>query len=184
MPTPANQGRRFKLEELKTNPDGLTIYICLPSIRLSTHRAFFRLFVNLAFASIEQLGEQVKPAVKTKDGKPIKTLFMLDEAYSMGKMNIITTAAPLFASYGVPHDVLLARPEPDESPLWRPLPKPDGQLRDFVVLQQPRPVYLEHDRNTFGQDLALWRTVMGICHWMPMPKVDKRIRRVLKPIRC
>jgi type IV secretion system protein VirD4 len=101
MPTPANQGRRFKLEELKTNPDGLTIYICLPSIRLATHRAFFRLFVNLAFASIEQLGEQVKPAVTTKNGKPIKTLFMLDEAYSMGKMNIITTAAPLFASYGV-----------------------------------------------------------------------------------
>jgi type IV secretion system protein VirD4 len=100
MPTPANQGRRFKLEELKTNPDGLTIYICLPSIRLATHRAFFRLFVNLSFASIEQLGEQVKPAVKTKDGKSINTLFMLDEAYSMGKMNIITTAAPLFASYG------------------------------------------------------------------------------------
>jgi len=101
MPTPVNQGRRFKLDELKTNPDGFTVYICLPSIRLSTHRAFFRLFVNLSFAAIEQLGEQVKPAVKTKDGNPIKTLFMLDEAYSMGKLNIITTAAPLFASYGV-----------------------------------------------------------------------------------
>lgn len=101
MKTDANQGNNFKLSELKTNSDGLSLYVCLPSIRLTTHRAFFRLFVNLAFAAIEQLGEKIQPAVKDKHGQPIKTLFLLEEAHTLGSLKVVLTAAALFASYGV-----------------------------------------------------------------------------------
>lgn len=81
----------FDLSELKTAPDGLTIYVCLPAGRMATCNRWFRLFVNLALEAMER--ERTKPA--------IPVLAVLEEFHVLGHMQQIETAAALVAGFGM-----------------------------------------------------------------------------------
>jgi len=84
-------GHSFDLTELKTAPNGTTIYLCLPAGRMSTCNRWFRLFVNLALEAMER--EATKPA--------IPVLLCLDEFAVLGHMRQIEVAAGQIAGFGV-----------------------------------------------------------------------------------
>jgi len=81
----------FDLAELKTAPQGLTIYLCLPAGRMATCNRWFRLFVNLAFEAMER--ERAKPKI------PI--LAVLEEFHVLGHMQQVEVAAALVAGFGM-----------------------------------------------------------------------------------
>ncbi|MBL4712113.1 MAG: type IV secretory system conjugative DNA transfer family protein [Gammaproteobacteria bacterium] len=81
----------FDLSELKTAPNGTTIYLCLPAGRMSTCNRWFRLFVNLAIEALER--EASKP--------DIPVLLCLDEFAVLGHMQQIEVAAGQIAGFGV-----------------------------------------------------------------------------------
>ncbi|MBU1210921.1 MAG: type IV secretory system conjugative DNA transfer family protein [Alphaproteobacteria bacterium] len=85
-------GHDFDLGELKTAPQGLTIYLCLPAGRMATCNRWFRLFVNLAFEAMER-ERRVKPA--------IPVLAVLEEFHVLGFMQQLETAAALIAGFGM-----------------------------------------------------------------------------------
>ena len=90
-------GDSLDLARLKTERDGMTIYLCLPASRMGTHGRWFRLFINMA---IEEMGRTAgRPATD------LQTLFVLDEFHVLGHMQIIATAAALMA--GDPYHVKL-----------------------------------------------------------------------------
>lgn len=84
-------GHGFDLSELKTAPNGTTIYLCLPAGRMSTCNRWFRLFVNLALEALER--EESKP--------DIPVLLCLDEFPVLGHMRQIEVAAGQIAGFGV-----------------------------------------------------------------------------------
>ena len=79
----------FDLEDLKR--ERLTVYLCLPAMRLGTCSRWFRLFVNLALAAMER--EPVKPQ------PPV--LLCLDEFPAMGYLKTVEDAAGQIAGFGV-----------------------------------------------------------------------------------
>jgi type IV secretion system protein VirD4 len=81
----------FDLSELKTAPDGMTIYLCLPAGRMATCNRWFRLFVNLALETMERV--RIKPKV------PV--LGVLEEFHVLGHMQQLETAAALVAGFGM-----------------------------------------------------------------------------------
>ena len=86
-------GHDFDLSDLKTGIDGkpVSIYLCLPAMRMSTCNRWLRLFVNLALAAMEQTPGKPKPSV----------LFCLDEFPVLGHMKSIEDAAGQIAGFGV-----------------------------------------------------------------------------------
>lgn len=81
----------FQLTDLKTAPEGLTIYLCLPAGRMSTCNRWFRLFVNLALEAMER--EKAKPE--------IPVLAVLEEFHVLGHMQQLETGAALVAGFGM-----------------------------------------------------------------------------------
>lgn len=79
----------FNLSELKTGR--ATVYVVLPPQYLETHAAFMRLFVRCA----------INEMAKGGSGRGEKCLFILDEFFSLGKMDSIVKSAGLMPSYGV-----------------------------------------------------------------------------------
>lgn len=88
-------GHDFDLKDLKTQ--ALTVYLCLPAMRLGTCARWLRVFVNLTLAAME--AEQAKPDV------PV--LMVLDEFATLGKMRAIEDAAGQIAGFGVKLWVIL-----------------------------------------------------------------------------
>lgn len=84
-------GHDFDLTEMKTAPEGMTVYLCLPAARLATCSRWFRLFVNLALEAMER--EQTMP--------PVPVLLCLDEFATLGHMQQIEAAAGQIAGFGV-----------------------------------------------------------------------------------
>lgn len=84
-------GHDFDLTDMKTAPEGMTIYLCLPAARLATCTRWFRLFVNLALEAMER--EQTMP--------PVPVLLCLDEFAALGHMRQIEAAAGQIAGFGV-----------------------------------------------------------------------------------
>lgn len=78
----------FDIFDMKRDP--VTIYLVLPPEYLHTHARFLRLFVNLAVRVASKGG---------KGDQPI--LFMLDEFYSLGRLDSLAKAAANIRSYGV-----------------------------------------------------------------------------------
>lgn len=78
----------FDVRDLKKKP--MTVYVVLPPQYLDEHKRFMRMFVNLAIRGMS-VGRKPRHAV----------LFILDEFYSLGRLNIIEKAAGLLASYGL-----------------------------------------------------------------------------------
>lgn len=83
------EGHDFDLTDLKQTK--LTVYLCLPAMRLGTCSRWLRLFVNLALAQFE--------ADATKPELPV--LMCLDEFAVLGKVRSIEDAAGQIAGFGV-----------------------------------------------------------------------------------
>ena len=81
----------FRLESLKERR--VTIYLCLPSMRLATHGKWFRMFVSMALDAMERTG----PIKKNQH----RVLFCLDEFAAIGRMETVEKAAGQIASFGV-----------------------------------------------------------------------------------
>ena len=81
----------FDLTDLKTAPNGMTVYLCLPAGRLGTCNRWLRLFINLALESMERMAAKPK----------IPVLFCMDEFPILGHMKHIEDAAGQIAGYGV-----------------------------------------------------------------------------------
>lgn len=79
----------FDLTELKTGK--ISLFVILPPQYLETHAAYLRLFVR---ASIEAM---MKSGVR-KSGR---CLFILDEFYSLGRLDIVSKSAGLMRDYGL-----------------------------------------------------------------------------------
>lgn len=83
------EGHDFELADLKREP--VTLYLCLPALRLHTCRGWLRLLINQFLSAMER--EKIRPDI------PVLTI--LDEAAVLGRMDEITTAAGLLAGLDV-----------------------------------------------------------------------------------
>jgi Type IV secretory system Conjugative DNA transfer/Bacterial SH3 domain len=83
----------FDLGELKTNPQGLTVYLTLPQRFMETHYRWLRLMIVLAVGEMERI--KGRPAT----GHP--TLFLLDEFAGLKRMEVIENAAAQAAGFGI-----------------------------------------------------------------------------------
>ena len=83
----------FKLSELKTRPEGLSLYLCLPQRYMNTHYRWLRMMISLTVTEMEKV--RGRPAT----GHPI--LMVLDEFAGLKRMEVIETAAAQIAGYGV-----------------------------------------------------------------------------------
>lgn len=88
---PGPEAARFTLTDLKSAPEGLTVYLCLPAGRMGTCSRWFRLFVNLVFEAMER--EKSKP--------DIPVLAVLEEFHVLGHMQQLESAAALVAGFGM-----------------------------------------------------------------------------------
>jgi type IV secretory pathway TraG/TraD family ATPase VirD4 len=83
----------FQLSELKTLPEGLSVYLCLPQRYMSTHYRWLRMMIALTVTEMEKVRGQ--PVT----GHPV--LMILDEFAGLKRMEVIETAVAQIASYGV-----------------------------------------------------------------------------------
>ncbi len=79
----------FKLSDLKTGD--ASVYLVLPPDYLENDGAFLRLFVRCAISAMARGGS----------GRGKECLFILDEFFSLGKMDIVQTSSGSMPSYGV-----------------------------------------------------------------------------------
>ncbi len=79
----------FSFDDVKRKPT--TIYLSLPAMRFATHGRWLRLMINCALEAMERTRKQPKDPV----------LFLMDEFFSLGRMERIEKAAGLMAGYGV-----------------------------------------------------------------------------------
>ncbi|KAB1085061.1 type IV secretory system conjugative DNA transfer family protein [Neorhizobium galegae] len=91
------KGHDFNLSELKTAPQGMTVYLCLPANRMKRCNRWLRMFINLLLDAMER--EKTKPA--------LPVLACLDEFPVLGHMEQLETAAGQIASFGVKLWVIL-----------------------------------------------------------------------------
>tara|TARA_R110002049_G_scaffold285233_1_gene466040 strand:+ start:10089 stop:11597 length:1509 start_codon:yes stop_codon:yes gene_type:complete len=85
------RGHDFDLEDLKKDPQGISVYLVLPATRMSSCNRWLRLFVNQLFDAMER--ERTVPKV------PVLTV--LDEFPVLGFMKQLQDAAGQIASFGV-----------------------------------------------------------------------------------
>jgi type IV secretory pathway TraG/TraD family ATPase VirD4 len=83
----------FQLSELKTRPEGLSLYLCLPQRYMSTHYRWLRMMIALTVTEMEKV--RGKPAT----GHPV--LLVLDEFAGLKRMEVIEHAVAQIAGYGV-----------------------------------------------------------------------------------
>jgi type IV secretory pathway TraG/TraD family ATPase VirD4 len=83
----------FALAELKTRPEGLSLYLCLPQRYMSTHYRWLRMMIALTVTEMEKV--RGKPVT----GHPV--LMVLDEFAGLKRMEVIENAVAQIAGYGV-----------------------------------------------------------------------------------
>lgn len=79
----------LRLRDLKRKP--VTVYLCLPAARMSTHAKWMRLILNMTMAALEV--EQSKPE--------LPVLFMLEEFAALGHMRALEQGAAYMAGFDV-----------------------------------------------------------------------------------
>lgn len=84
-------GHDFDLSELKTDPRGISVYLCLPASRIGMSSRWLRIFVNQLLDCMERT--KVRPAVPA--------LVCLDEFAVLGYMKQLEDAIGQIASFGV-----------------------------------------------------------------------------------
>ena len=87
------EGCDFQLAELKTRPEGLSLFLCLPQRYMSTHYRWLRMMISLTVTEMEKV--RGRPAT----GHPI--LMMLDEFAGLKRMEVVESAVAQIAGYGV-----------------------------------------------------------------------------------
>lgn len=87
------QTSSFDMDQLKTDPNGMTLYLCLPPQRMSDCGRWLRLIINICLNRMYEIDDQ--PAC----GGPV--LFLLEEFASLAHMEIIEHAAGYAAGFGV-----------------------------------------------------------------------------------
>lgn len=87
------QTSSFALSDLKTERNGVTVYLCLPQRATESHFRWLRMMVALTTTEMERVKEQ--PAC----GHPV--LMLLDEFPALKRMRTIENAAAQIAGYGV-----------------------------------------------------------------------------------
>jgi hypothetical protein len=83
----------FQLSELKTRPEGLSLYLSLPERYMSTHYRWLRMMIALTVTEMEKV--RGRPAA----GHPV--LMLLDEFAGLKRMEVIEHAVAQIAGYGV-----------------------------------------------------------------------------------
>lgn len=83
----------FRLSDLKTNPRGETVYLCLPQRYMDSHFRWLRMMTTLITTDMERIRRQ--PAC----GSPV--LMVLDEFSALRRMRTLETAAAQLPGYGV-----------------------------------------------------------------------------------
>lgn len=78
----------FTLSSLKTG--NASVFLVLPPKYLETHAAFLRLFVRSAIDAMMQDGAKGRPC-----------LFLLDEFFALGRLDIVAKSAGLMGGYGL-----------------------------------------------------------------------------------
>ncbi|MEO0636991.1 MAG: type IV secretory system conjugative DNA transfer family protein [Pseudomonadota bacterium] len=81
------------LADLKRDPKGISIYLCLPPRLLETHYGFFRTMITMI---IREMEKDTRPPAS---GAPV--LMMLDEFAALKRMRVIENAVAQIAGYGV-----------------------------------------------------------------------------------
>jgi type IV secretion system protein VirD4 len=90
-------GHDFDLKDLKRDPKGVTVYLCLPASRMALCNRWLRLFIN-----------QLLDAMQDEKKEPeIPVLVCLDEFPVLNYMQQLEVAAGQIASFGVKLWVLL-----------------------------------------------------------------------------
>jgi type IV secretion system protein VirD4 len=89
----SGQVRPLDPDQLKEAPQGISVYLCLPSERMGTHGRWLRMLIALF---LERMQRNLKrPAC----GAPV--LFLLEEFFTLGTMAAIEKAAGYAAGFGV-----------------------------------------------------------------------------------
>jgi type IV secretory pathway TraG/TraD family ATPase VirD4 len=83
----------FQLSDLKTRPEGMSLYLCLPQRYMNTHYRWLRMMIGLTATEMEKVRGQ--PAT----GHPV--LMVLDEFAGLKRMEVIEHAVAQIAGYGV-----------------------------------------------------------------------------------
>lgn len=83
----------FALSELKTNPKGTSLYLCLPQRYMESHYRWLRMMVTLITTEMERVKQ--RPA----SGHPV--LMVLDEFPALRRMRVLENAAAQIAGSGV-----------------------------------------------------------------------------------
>ena len=83
----------FRLSDLKTDPKGVSIYVCLPQRMAGTHHGWLRMFAALTIGEMERKRRQ--PAT----GHSV--LMVMDEFPALRRMRVIEDAAAQIAGFGV-----------------------------------------------------------------------------------
>lgn len=83
----------FQLSELKTRPEGLSLYLSLPQRYMSTHYRWLRMMIALIVTEMEKVRGQ--PVT----GHPV--LMVLDEFAGLKRMEVIENAVAQIAGHGV-----------------------------------------------------------------------------------
>lgn len=91
------QENDFDLGELKSRPEGVSIYLCFPATRIEISKRWMRIFVNQLLDAME----------REKSVPSCPVLACLDEFPVLGYMKQLETASGLIASFGVKLWVIL-----------------------------------------------------------------------------
>lgn len=83
----------FSLSQLKTDPQGISIFLSLPQRFMNTHFRWLRMMTSLVITEMEKTPGQ------PQSGHPV--LLLLDEFAGLKKMDIIENAAAQIAGFGV-----------------------------------------------------------------------------------
>ncbi len=83
----------FKLSDLKTDPKGMSLYLCLPQRFLETQYGWLRMMATLV------IGEMERVKAKPKSGHSL--LMVMDEFPALKRMRVIENAAAQIAGFGV-----------------------------------------------------------------------------------
>ena len=83
----------FQLSELKTRPEGMSLYLCLPQRYMNTHFRWLRMMIGLTVTEMEKV--RGRPAT----GHPV--LMLLDEFAALKRMETIENAVAQIAGQGV-----------------------------------------------------------------------------------
>lgn len=83
----------FSLKELKDNPNGVSLYLCLPNWAMEEHYRWLRLMVTMCTLTFESQSYQ------PRSGSPVMT--MLDEFPSLKRMPAIENGVAQLAGFGV-----------------------------------------------------------------------------------